>query len=80
MGQRYARIGLGRAPHETAGAWAERVMLARPSLAEGLRQLSLRFSNWRYAGDKPGREASALIVALRRHRPGTHHALHGDSR
>ena len=80
MGRRYARIGLGRAPHESADAWTERVRLARPSLAEGLRQLSLRFSNWRYAGDRPGREATALIAALRRHRPGTHHALHGDSR
>jgi len=79
MGQRYARLGLARAPHETADAWAERVRLARPSLAEGLRQLSLRFNNWRYAGHRPGREATALIAALRRHRPGTH-ALHGDSR
>lgn len=79
MGQRYARIGLGRAPHETAAAWAERVRLARPSLEPGLRRLTLRFNNWRYAGHRPGREASALIAALRRHRPGPH-VLHGDSR
>ena len=67
----YVRLGLGRAPHETAIDWAERVSIARPDFAPALRRLTLRFNSRRYAEPRPGREAPALIRALRRHRPGT---------
>lgn len=70
LGARYARIGLGRESHEPAADWAERVSLADADAAGQLRQLSWRFNSWRYAGREPGREASALIRALDRHRPG----------
>jgi transglutaminase-like putative cysteine protease len=72
LGQRYARVGLGRAAHEPAGAWAARIA---PNLSDGgttLRPLTLRFDNWRYAAQQGGRlAASALVRALRRHRPET---------
>jgi transglutaminase-like putative cysteine protease len=72
LGQRYARAGLGRAPHEPAGTWAARIA---PNLSDGgttLRPLILRFDNWRYAQHPGGRWASrALVRALRRHRPDT---------
>jgi len=71
LGARYARLGLGREPFETAARWAERISIARPGLAAGLPQLSHRFNNWRYAGRQPGPEAAALVRAVRRHRPGT---------
>lgn len=70
LGARYARIGLGRHPHEPALRWAERVSSSRPDAAIGLWELSLRFNNWRYAGPHTGPEARALIGALGRHRPG----------
>ena len=71
LGQRYARIGLGRAPHEPATAWAERVGTADPARAAGLAELGRRFSKWRYAGQQPGgREGADLIRDLHRHRPG----------
>ncbi len=70
LGQRYARVGLGRAAHEPAGAWAARIA---PNLSDGgtaLSPLILRFDNWRYAPHQGGRlAASALARALRRHRP-----------
>src|SRR5690606_11062037 len=68
LGARYARLGLGRAPHEPAGVWAARVGRARPELAEALRRLTLGFDNWRYAGVRPA-SARELVRALRRHRP-----------
>jgi hypothetical protein len=70
---RYARLGLGRAPHEPASHWAERVSLAGVDTAGQLRELSWRFNSWRYADREPGRGASALIKALDRHRPGHQH-------
>ena len=70
---RYARLGLGRAPHEPASRWAERVSLAGVDTAGQLRELSWRFNSWRYAGPEPGSGASALIKALDRHRPGHLH-------
>jgi hypothetical protein len=88
---RYARLGLGRAPYEPAGAWAERVSLARPDLAGELRRLILRFSKWRYAAQQPGPSGErALTRALLGHRPGrlspaqagaveTQHPHHGES-
>jgi hypothetical protein len=70
LGERYARIGLARAAHEPAGAWAARIA---PRLADGgagLLPLILRFDNWRYAPHPGGRiAAGALARALRRHRP-----------
>lgn len=73
LDQRYARLGLGRAPHEPAGDWARRVLAARPQAAE-LATLSARFADWRYAGDQGQRgDARArvhqLVHDLRRHRP-----------
>lgn len=69
LGARYARLGLGRLPHEPAGAWVARVLHARPQ-DQALAALSQRFVRQRYAprgGD--GRELRALIRALRAHRP-----------
>lgn len=72
LGARYARLGLGRAPHEPAGDWAARVIAARPGATE-LESLSARFAQWRYAhGDgrtQGRRELDELVRALRRHRP-----------
>jgi len=72
LGARYARLGLGRAPHEPAGDWAARVIAARPGAVE-LESLSARFAQWRYAhGDERTqgrRELDELVRALRRHRP-----------
>jgi len=71
LGRRYDRMGLGRAPHEPATAWAERVSKADPARATGLAELSRRFSKWRYAGQRTGRrEAADLLRDLHRHRPG----------
>jgi hypothetical protein len=70
VGQRYARHGLGRLPHEPALAWAERVSRARPALAAGLEELTRRFSKWRYAVQEAGGcDVEELIRDLRRHRP-----------
>ncbi len=69
LGARYRRRGVAREPDEPATDWAERVSLVRPADAIALKQLSLRFNNWRYAGQQPGDEADSLIRALRRHRP-----------
>ncbi|MFC7301663.1 transglutaminase TgpA family protein [Cognatiluteimonas weifangensis] len=68
LGARYARLGLGRAPHEPAGVWAARVGRARPDLAEALQRLTRGFDDWRYAGVGPA-SARDLVRALRRHRP-----------
>lgn len=72
LGRRYARLGLGRAPHETASAWAERVARIRPAGADELERLIRRFNNWRYAGQQEPRPPTlALLRELRRHRPAT---------
>lgn len=69
LNRRYARLGLGRAPHEPAGDWARRVLDARPQ-ARALAHLSARFSDWRYAATQGSRDtARALLRDLRRHRP-----------
>jgi transglutaminase-like putative cysteine protease len=67
LGARYARLGLGREPHETAGAWAYRVVAQRPEGANPLVSLSRRFAAARYAADEG--DNRALIEDLRRHRP-----------
>ena len=66
LGRRYARLGLGREPHEPALAWTERVMHSRPQAARDLIPLSQRFVNSRYADATGDR---ALARDLRRHRP-----------
>jgi len=67
LGRRYARLGLGRAPHEPALAWARRVAAAHPRSGEALVALSQRFAAARYAR---GNEATRqLLQDLRRHRP-----------
>lgn len=67
LGTRYARLGLGRAPHESPDAWARRVASARQQAAQPLLSLSRRFADARYA---PGEgDNRALIEDLRRHRP-----------
>jgi len=75
LDRRYRRLGLARAPHEPALAWAERVGKARPDLAVALLRLSQKFSDWRYAGGQAGRRdarelRNELVRALRAHRPG----------
>ena len=70
LGARYARLGLGREPHEAAGDWAERVGNARSDDGAALRVLTKRFTDWRYAGAQVGRRtAHDLVRALRTHRP-----------
>ena len=63
---RYARLGLGRQPHEPALDWAERVAAVRPQSADTLIPLSRRFAQTRYAGAVGD---AALLNDLRRHRP-----------
>lgn len=82
--RRYRRLGLARARHEPAGAWAQRVATARPGTGAtdgplSLLSLSARFSDWRYARGHgaPGntqdadvtKRRDALVRDLRRHRP-----------
>jgi transglutaminase-like putative cysteine protease len=69
LGNRYARRGLARAPHEPAEAWARRL---NGSGADGspLRALAARFTEWRYAsGQRDPRLARELLRDLRAHRP-----------
>jgi transglutaminase-like putative cysteine protease len=68
MGVRYARIGLGRDPHEPAGPWAARVLAARPQ-SSALTALSARFAEWRYAHHDGGRPPRDLVRDLQSHRP-----------
>ena len=70
MGVRYARLGLGRAPHEPADTWVARVVAAGAASASALAALAQRFVESRYARPDPhaGGER-ALIRDLRAHRP-----------
>ena len=65
LDRRYARLGLGRQPHEPAEVWAERVEASRPG--SGLAMLSRRFSDARYAGALS--DLASLLRDLHRHRP-----------
>ncbi|AKC85728.1 transglutaminase TgpA family protein [Pseudoxanthomonas suwonensis] len=67
LGRRYARLGLGRAPHEPALAWAVRVAAAHPRSGQALLALSRRFAEARYAGRHGGMRR--LLDDLARHRP-----------
>jgi transglutaminase-like putative cysteine protease len=68
LGARYARIGLGREPHEPAGPWAARVLAVRPQSA-ALTALSARFTEWRYAHLDGGHPPRELVRDLRSHLP-----------
>jgi len=68
LGGRYARLGLGREPHEPAMAWAARVQLELVDPA--LVVLSQRFAEARYAAAVAQRVQWQLIKDLRQHRPG----------
>jgi len=65
LDRRYARLGLGREPHESANDWARRVELNHPD--SGLLSLSQRFTDARYAGALF--DHVSLLADLRRHRP-----------
>ncbi len=67
LGERYARLGLGRAAHEPAMDWARRVAAARRPSGEALLALSRRFAEARYAPRHGG--LRQLVDDLRRHRP-----------
>lgn len=67
LGARYARLGLGREPCETADDWSRRVDARRPKGDDALRSLSRRFAAARYAPNEG--DHRALIEDLRRHRP-----------
>jgi transglutaminase-like putative cysteine protease len=69
LGARYARLGLGREPHEAARDWVRRVLAARPH-DTALAALGARFSDWRYAGEQEAQRRS-LLRELRRYRPKT---------
>ena len=69
LGRRYARRGLGRAPHEPAEAWARRLNADSPEVSP-LQALTARFSEWRYAlHERDPRRVRALLRDLRAHRP-----------
>ncbi len=69
LGKRYARRGLGRAPHEPATDWARRLNAGAPD-ASALLALTTRFSEWRYAShERDPRRARRLLRDLRAHRP-----------
>jgi transglutaminase-like putative cysteine protease len=68
LGARYARIGLGREPHEPAGPWTARVLAVRPQ-SVALTALSARFTEWRYAHLDGGHPPRELVRDLRSHRP-----------
>ncbi|MGO4220867.1 DUF3488 and DUF4129 domain-containing transglutaminase family protein [Lysobacter sp. TAF61] len=77
LARRYRHLDLERYPDEPAGRWAERVAATRPELADELRILSQRFSDWRYADGEPGgRSTRALTQALRAHRPSAQPGSH----
>lgn len=70
--RRYARVGLGRAPHEPPLRWVARIA---PGLDAGpageLSALTRRFVETRYAGDVGDAAPTRILVRdLRRHRPG----------
>lgn len=70
LGRRYARRGFGRALHEPAATWAERTAKEIGEPGQGLRDLTARFTRWRYAAGVAD-EVSARRLArdLRAHRP-----------
>lgn len=72
LGRRYAKLGLGRAAHESALDWTERVHRARAGGDQPLRTLGARFSRWRYGGEAGSGSREPLGTLLRdlaAHRP-----------
>jgi hypothetical protein len=72
VGRRYAKLGLGRAAHESALDWTQRVHQARAGGDDALQALGIRFSRWRYGGEagQDTREPLAnLLRDLAAHRP-----------
>jgi len=72
VGQRYAKLGLGRAAHESALDWTQRVHHARAGGDDALQVLGARFSRWRYGGEtgsKPREPLANLLRDLAAHRP-----------
>jgi len=65
LGRRYARVGLARARHEPAHAWARRVLAANPH-DTALLALTAGFTAARYA---PAPSDPTLLRSLRAHRP-----------
>ena len=69
LGNRYARRGLTRAPHEPAEAWARRLN-GSGAAGSPLLALAARFTEWRYAsGQRDPRRDRELLRDLRAHRP-----------
>jgi hypothetical protein len=69
LGRRYAKLGFGRAPHEPADDWTQRVHAARTGGDAGLLALGARFSRWRYGRGKAHDSLNALLRDLAKHRP-----------
>lgn len=72
VGRRYAKLGLGRAAHESALDWTQRVHRARAGGDDALQALGARFSRWRYggeAGPDPREPLANLLRDLAAHRP-----------
>jgi hypothetical protein len=65
LGRRYEKLGLGRAPHESALDWTERVHRARAGGDQPLRTLGARFSRWRYGGEAGSKSREPLGNLLR---------------
>ncbi len=68
---RYRRRGLGRAPHEPALIWVERISRSAVAAATNaaLMELAQRFERVRYAPHVGDKERQQLQRELRRHRP-----------
>lgn len=70
LGRRYEKRGLGRAPHEPATTWAERIDKQIATGASELVDLAARFTRRRYAGSPTdGTSERRLARELDAHRP-----------
>jgi hypothetical protein len=66
--KKLARTGLPRAPHEGALDYADRIAIARPELAEPMRELAKHYSALRYGrimGEQGQREFLQRIAAIK---------------
>jgi protein-glutamine gamma-glutamyltransferase len=64
--ERLAKIGLRRMPHEGAEAFAARVALARPDLADAIRALMRQYSEVRYGAATGDRAATVHLTQAMR--------------
>jgi transglutaminase-like putative cysteine protease len=70
VGKRYVKLGLGRAPHEPASDWAQRVHRTRAGGDDALLVLGARFNRRRYGSARDaGERLNALLRDLDKHRP-----------